>query len=159
MPLAVIHEVAVLPGLLVGKQAHGGTAPDLTDPPPCVPVQHEGGGVEALDGANIAGPGVEGILPVRGQGGGGSHGEGELTVFAVVDEADFRAVVTIGVVAPPGVAEEMPERSVEHVVRHLGTAFPGQHEEGDDVGAGRVEVTASIGGEGTAPAGPGIVVL
>ena len=48
---------------------------------------------------------------------------------------------------------------MEHVVRYLDAAFLGQHEKGNDMGAGRIEVPVSVCGQGSPSSGPGIVVL
>ena len=55
VPLAVIHELAVLFGLFVMEQTHGSAAPDFADAAAGVAVQHECRGVKTLDRANVTG--------------------------------------------------------------------------------------------------------
>ena len=68
-------------------------------------------------------------------------------------------IIAVGIIAPAGVPEEMPQRTQEQTVRHFSPTFLGQHKKGHDMGAGRVEMSIPIGGEGTAAARPSVVVL
>ena len=159
MPFAVVHEVAVLLGLLFVHQAHGGAAPDFPDATTGVAVQHEAGRVKALNRTHVASFGIDRILAIRRERGGRSHGEGEFPVLAVVNKANLRTIVAVGIIAPAGVAIEMPKGTQEQTIRHLGPAFLRQHEEGHDMGAGRIEMTSPVRSQGASPPRPAIVML
>ena len=96
------------------------------------------------------------------EGGGGGHGEGEVAVLAVVNQAVFRPVVTVGIVASTGPAEKVAQRPDQRMVGHVRAALLGQQQEGDHCGAAGVEVTAAAAiGDRRHPAaaGPTVEVL
>ena len=160
VPLAVVHELAVLLGLFVVQQAHGGAAPDLANAPAGVTVQHEGGGVEAGHGTYIARRGVDRFLALGRQRRGCGHREGEIAVLAVVDEADLCPPVAVRIAPASGVAVKVNQRAQQCVIGNIGAAFPGQQQERDHRRAARIQVSVAVGDRAnSAPAGPGVEVL
>ncbi len=126
VPLPVVHELPVVLGLLLVEEAHGGAAPDLANPAAGVAVQHEGGGVETLDRADVAGPSIDRVLSVRDERGRRGHGDREFTVLAVVDKTGERAIVTVGIITSAGVTIEMSQRSLQSAIGHVCAALLGQ---------------------------------
>ena len=122
-PHAIVHELAVLLLVLVIHQPHRGAAPDLADAAAGMPVQHPGGRIEPLYGADIARLRIDGVLPVRRERSGRRHGEGEGADLAVVDETRLRPVVAVRVVPPSCEAVELLERALQRVLVHVDTAL------------------------------------
>ena len=112
VPLPVIHEFPVVLRPFLIQETHSGTAPDFTDATPGMTMQHEGRGVETLDGADVTSPGVNRFLPPGSQGSRCRHGNRQFSILPVVDESGVGAVIAIRIVSPSGIAIEMAKSPV-----------------------------------------------
>ena len=144
MPFTIIHKIPVLLGFLIEHEAHGSTAPNLANPTTSMAVQHETRRIKTLNRTHVTSFGINGVFTVRGQGSCCCHGKSQFAILPIIHKSHLRAIVPVGIVSSTGISIEMTQGAKKQAVRHIGSTFLGQHEKGNYMSTGSIEMPLSI---------------